>query len=61
MMGGAGHGRWCKAIDIPVGLLLDIEARLFQMNIHEQSLFPDIAGVAGLIKQKIRLHLSMIV
>ena len=61
MMGSAGHERWCRAFDIPVGLLPEIEMRLFQMNIHEQSLFPDIAGLVGIIKQRIRLHLSTIV
>lgn len=61
MMGSTGHGKWCKAFDIPVGLLPEIETRLFQMNIHEQSLFPDIAGLAGFIKQRIRLHWSEIV
>ena len=47
-----------QAFDIPVVLLPEIETRLFQMNIHEQSLFPDITGLAGLIKQRIRLHFS---
>lgn len=61
MMGSAGHERWCRAFDIPVGLLPGIETHLFQMNIHEQSLFPDIAGLAGLIEQRIRLHWSEIV
>lgn len=61
MMGSAGHEKWCKAFDIPVDLLPEIETRLFQMNIHEQSLFPDITGLVGLIKQRIRLHLSSII
>ena len=61
MMGSSGHEKWCRAIDIPIGLLAEIETRLFQMNIHEQSLFPDVAGLAGLIKQGIRLHWSTIV
>lgn len=47
---------WCKTFDIPVGLIPEIENRLFQMNIHEQSLFPDMEGLAGLIRQKIRLQ-----
>jgi hypothetical protein len=47
---------WCKAFDIPVAVLPDIETRLFQMNIHELSLFPDMNGLAGLVNQKIRLH-----
>ena len=61
MMGTTGHETWCRAFDIPVGLLPEIETRLFQMNIHEQSLFPDITGLVGIIKQRIRLHLSTIV
>ncbi|HBL27340.1 MAG TPA: hypothetical protein DD490_10950 [Acidobacteria bacterium] len=47
---------WCKTFDISVELIPEIEKRLFQMNIHEQSLFPDLEGLAGLIGQKIRLH-----
>jgi hypothetical protein len=49
-------GEWCKTFDIPVDRIPEIESRLFQMNIHEQSLFPDLEGLAGLIRQKIRLH-----
>ncbi len=44
---------WCKTFDIPSGLLPKLERRLLQMNIHEQSLFPDMAGLAGLVRQKI--------
>ena len=47
---------WAKTFDIPVGLIPDIERQLFQMNIHEQSMFPDMEGLAGLIGQKLRLH-----
>ncbi len=61
MMGSNGQVKWCRAFDIPVGLLSEIETRLFQMNVHEQSLFPDIAGLVGVIKQRIRLHLSSII
>jgi hypothetical protein len=35
--------------------LVDAEARLFQMNINDLSLFPDIEGVAGYVRQKARL------
>ncbi|WP_321476883.1 FRG domain-containing protein [uncultured Paludibaculum sp.] len=51
-----GRKDWCRAIDIPVSLLPEIERRLYQMNIHEQVLFPDMSGLAGLISQRIRLH-----
>ena len=47
---------WCRLFDISVGAVPDIEKRLFQMNIHEQTLFPDMEGLAGFIRQKIRLH-----
>jgi hypothetical protein len=49
---------WYKNFDIDAGAVSipAIHNRLFQMNIHEQSLFPDIEGLAGLIRQKIRLH-----
>jgi hypothetical protein len=51
-----GCGEWCRKIDIPVHLVPEIEARLFQMNVHEQSLFPDLEGLAGFIRQRIRLN-----
>jgi hypothetical protein len=47
---------WCRTFDIAAGALLDAEERLFAMNIHEQSLFPDMEGLAGLIQQRTRLH-----
>lgn len=49
---------WCKRFDIDGELAPEIERRLFQMNIHEQSLFPDLNGLAGMIRQKVRLHWS---
>jgi FRG domain len=51
-----GCSGWGRSVDIPVGLIPEIESRLLQMNIHEQSLFPDMEGLAGLIRQKIRLQ-----
>ena len=45
-----------QTFDIDGSALPEIEQRLFQMNIHEQSLFPDMEGLAGLIRQSIRLH-----
>lgn len=51
-----GCSGWLKTIDIPACLIPDIERWLFQMNVHEQSLFPDMEGLAGLIRQKLRLH-----
>jgi hypothetical protein len=47
---------WRKKLDIPISTIPEIERKLFQMNIHEQSLFPDMEGLAGLIRQKARLH-----
>lgn len=47
---------WCRAIDISVDLCSKIEERLFQMNIHGQSLFPDLEGLARLIEEKIRFQ-----
>jgi hypothetical protein len=46
---------WCRILDISVDAIPEIESRLFQMNVHQQSLFPDIEGLAGLIRQKSRL------
>jgi hypothetical protein len=53
MMGG--HPGWYKTLDISIGAIPEIERRLFQMNIHDQSLFPDIEGLAGVIRQRCRL------
>lgn len=47
---------WYQAFDIPASLRSEIESRLYQMNIQEQSLFPDLEGLSGLIKQRIRMH-----
>lgn len=47
---------WCKMFDIAVESVGEIEQRLFRLNIHEQTLFPDIEGLARFILQKIRLH-----
>ncbi len=47
---------WCKRFDITRDASSEIEQRLFQMNVHEQSLFPDIEGLAGFIRQRARLH-----
>lgn len=47
---------WQRTADIPLQLGPEIEGRLFQMNIHDQSLFPDLEGLAGLIRQKIHLQ-----
>jgi FRG domain len=49
-------GEWYKRIDIAVEAISEVEQRLFQMNIHEQSLFPDMQGLAGFIRPKLRLH-----
>ena len=53
----ANHeGAWCHLFQIPESELSEIERRLFQMNIHDLALFPDLEGLAGFINQKIRLH-----
>ena len=49
-------GQWCRLFEIPASQRLEFERQLFQMNIHDLSLFPDIEGVAGFIRQKARLH-----
>lgn len=47
---------WIKLFEIPISVLPEIERRLFQMNIHELALFPDLEGLAGFLKQKASLH-----
>jgi hypothetical protein len=55
MMANSGT-QWGKRFDIAADAVLETEQRLFQMNIHEQTLFPDMEGLGGFIRQKIRLH-----
>lgn len=55
-MMSAAHASWCRTFDIAASAIPEIERQLFRRNIHEQSLFPDLSGLAGLIGQEIRLH-----
>lgn len=54
MQGRSDH--WYKRFRVPEKALPEIEAQLFQMNIHDLSLFPDAEGLAGFVRQRIRLH-----
>lgn len=57
MMGGSNDD-WYRRFKI-VGNethFMEIERQLFNRNIHHLSLFPDIEGLAGFIRQKARLH-----
>ncbi len=47
---------WYKRFRVPAAELTKIEEKLFQFNIHELSLFPDTEGIAGFVKQKLRLQ-----
>ena len=49
---------WFRVFELPGKALQDIENRLFQMNIHDLPLFPDLEALAGFIGQKIRLQWS---
>jgi hypothetical protein len=55
MMKGLDRG-WYRRLRVPASALCEVEKRLFQVNIHELSLFPDVEGLAGFVRQKIRLH-----
>lgn len=46
----------CKRFHIPESALDHIEAQLFHSNIHDLSLFPDTEGLAGFVRQRVRLH-----
>lgn len=51
------RGPWHKRFrNHPAASLPEIEEELFQLNIHELSLFPDTEGLAGFVRQKLRLH-----
>jgi len=54
-MMGAKPG-WCETFEVAPECFREVEEALFQSNIHDQSLFPDMEGLAGLIRQKMRLH-----
>jgi hypothetical protein len=43
---------WYKRFRVPEKALDEIEKQLFQLNIHDLSLFPDIAGLAALSSRK---------
>jgi hypothetical protein len=48
--------RWYRRFRVPEDALKKLEEQLFQLNIHDLSLFPDIEGLAGFVRQKVRLH-----
>jgi hypothetical protein len=56
MMNGVDN--WYKRFQVPAARLVDIERHLFQFNIHDLSLFPDTEGLAGFVRQKLRLQLQ---
>lgn len=47
---------WYKRFRVPADQLSKIEEKLFQLNIHDLSLVPDTEGLAGFVKQKLRLQ-----
>lgn len=57
-MMGERQGAWYKLFHIPSAALPDLELRLFQMNVHDLALFPDMEGLAAFIRQKARLHFA---
>ena len=52
----SGRDGWYRQFKIPSQELPELERRLLQMNVHDLSLFPDMEGLAGFIRQKARLH-----
>jgi hypothetical protein len=51
-----GRHDWCRVFEVPNEALHEIEKKPFQMNIHDLSVFPDMEGLAGFVRQKARLH-----
>jgi hypothetical protein len=51
----AYKGEWCQRFKLTEDVVPEAEARLFQMNIHDLSLFPDAEGLGGFVRQKARL------
>jgi hypothetical protein len=58
LMMGEVKAQWYKRFRVPDDALRKIEKELFQLNVHDLSLFPDTEGLAGFVRQKIRLHWS---
>ena len=48
--------QWLRGFTFPSELAWDILSRLFHMNVHSASLFPDIAGLAQFVTHKERLR-----
>jgi hypothetical protein len=46
---------WCRRFRFAEEIVHQAEKRLFGMNIHDLSLFPDVNGLAGFVRQKARL------
>ena len=55
-MMGEWKAKWCVRFRIGNAILQELEERLFRLNIHALSLFPDMQGLAGFIRQKLRLY-----
>jgi FRG domain len=51
-----GKANWYRRFQITNDGMLNVERELFKRNIHHLSLFPDMEGLAGFIRQKTRLH-----
>ena len=49
---------WYKRFRVSATQLWNIEEQLFNFNIHDLSLFPDTEGLAGFVKQKLRLGIQ---
>lgn len=56
MMMSEVKAEWYRRFRVPATALKEIEQELFQFNIHDLSLFPDIEGLARFVRQKVRLH-----
>ena len=52
----SSKSEWYKRFRVPDAALREIEQELFQLNVHDLSLFPDTEGLAGFVRQKLRLH-----
>lgn len=50
-----GSQGWCRRLRFDPETIPEAEARLLQMNIHPLSLFPDLEGLAGFVREKVRL------
>lgn len=55
MMSAANPATWLRRIRINQAVREEILRKLFQMNVHELALFPDLDALARFLRQKAQI------